>query len=181
MGVLKELGLIRDERLTPKGEFAAQIYGYELLLAEYFSRGILSSLSVKELGILALALVFEPKKRSRPPRLSGEVKSMARQAEELAGFIRTKEERLTGRSLTRQSAFHQAETMRAWMEQQSFDQIMARTDVDEGELIRYFRMSIQILRNIIDTPVSPDIKDRAKEAVFLINRDIIDAERQLRR
>lgn len=179
--VLKELGLIRDESLTPKGEFAAQIYGYELLLAEYFSRGILDSLSPRKLGILALALVFEPKKRTRPPRLSGEIKAMARQANRLAGFIRSKEERITGRPRTRQCAFHLADTLRAWMEDRSFDQIMARTDVDEGELIRYFRMTIQILRNLRDTPVSPEVKDRAKEAVSLINRDMIDAERQLRR
>ena len=106
---------------------------------------------------------------------------MARQSEELSGFIRAKEERIIGRPVTRQCAFHLADTLRSWMENRSFDQVMARTDVDEGELIRYFRMTVQILRSILDTPAPPELKDRAKEAVFLINRDIIDAERQLRR
>ena len=118
---------------------------------------------------------------SRPPRRSGEIKAMARQANRLAGFIRDKEERITGRPRTRQCSFHLTDTLRAWMENQPFDQIMARTDVDEGELIRYFRMTIQILRNFVDTPASPEVKDRAKEAVSLLNRDIIAAERQLRR
>ena len=179
--ILKQLGLIRNERLTAKGEFAGQIYGYELLLAEYFSRGLLPSLSVQELGILALALVFEPKKGSRPPRLSGKVKSMAFQSEKLAGFIRDKEERSTGRAVTKKCFFHLTASLQAWMANQSFDRILTYTDVDEGELIRYFRMSIQILRSIIDTPAPLEVKDRARKTILLINRDIIDAERQLRR
>jgi len=41
-------------------------------------------------------------------------------------------------------------------------------------------MSIQILREIKDTPISPLLKDRVTNTIRLINRDIIDAEKQLR-
>ena len=42
-------------------------------------------------------------------------------------------------------------------------------------------MAIQILREILDAPVSPELKAKLKKAIGLINRDIIDAEKQLRR
>jgi len=57
---------------------------------------------------------------------------------------------------------------------------MHYTDADEGEIIRQFRMAVQILREILDTPASTALKDRVKKAIYIINRDIIDAERQLR-
>ena len=42
-------------------------------------------------------------------------------------------------------------------------------------------MAIQILREILDSPASSYIlKDRIKNAIRLINRDVIDAEKQLR-
>ena len=64
---------------------------------------------------------------------------------------------------------------------EAFDKILQYSDADEGEVIRYFRMAIQILREILDTEASSRLKDKVKKALKLINRDIIDAEKQLRR
>jgi superfamily II RNA helicase len=66
------------------------------------------------------------------------------------------------------------------MNQERFDKILHYTDADEGEIIRYFRMAIQILREILDTPASTNLKDKVHTAIKLINRDVIDAEKQLR-
>jgi hypothetical protein len=42
-------------------------------------------------------------------------------------------------------------------------------------------MAIQILREIRDNPVSSTLlKDRIKETIRMINRDVVDAEKQLR-
>jgi len=55
------------------------------------------------------------------------------------------------------------------------------TDTDEGEVVRYFRMSVQILREISEAKVaSLTLKERIKETIRVLNRDIIDAEKQLR-
>ena len=62
-----------------------------------------------------------------------------------------------------------------------FSRVLQFTDTDEGEIVRYFRMTIQILREINDSAVSSHIlKDRIANAIRLINRDIVDAEKQLR-
>ena len=66
------------------------------------------------------------------------------------------------------------------MRKESFDKIMRYTEDDEGEIIRYFRMSVQILNEIMETPVSPKLKETIKNTICLVNRDIIDAEKQLR-
>jgi len=47
--------------------------------------------------------------------------------------------------------------------------------------VRYFRMSIQTLREVSKAGVASQIlKDKIKETVRVINRDIVDAEKQLR-
>ena len=67
------------------------------------------------------------------------------------------------------------------MREEEFDRILRWTDEDEGTLIRYFRMSVQILREILDTPASHELKVKVRNIVRRINRDIINAENQLRR
>ena len=71
--------------------------------------------------------------------------------------------------------------MLAWLRGTSFDKILQFTDTDEGEVVRYFRMGVQVLREIKDARVvSQVLKERIKETIRVINRDIIDAEKQLR-
>jgi hypothetical protein len=42
-------------------------------------------------------------------------------------------------------------------------------------------MSIQILREMLDCPISSSpLRERLEKAIRLINRDIVDAEKQLR-
>ena len=66
------------------------------------------------------------------------------------------------------------------MKNEPFDSVLRLTGTDEGELIRYFRMCAQILREILDTPATEELKQKTKIAMSLINRDIVDAEKQLR-
>jgi len=47
--------------------------------------------------------------------------------------------------------------------------------------VRYFRMSVQVLREISTAPVTSYLlKDKIKETIRVINRDVVDAEKQLR-
>ena len=70
--------------------------------------------------------------------------------------------------------------MERWLQGMQFSRIVQFTDADEGEVVRYFRMAVQILREIKDTPISHLLKDKIKEAIRVINRDVVDAEKQLR-
>ena len=71
--------------------------------------------------------------------------------------------------------------MEAWLRGTNFDKTLQFTDCDEGEVVRYFRMSVQVLREIAQAPVASYLlKDKIKETIRVINRDIVDAEKQLR-
>jgi len=62
-----------------------------------------------------------------------------------------------------------------------FDKLFRLTQSDEGELVRHFRMIIQLLKDLIHAPhTSERLHDTARQALRLINRGVVDAERQLR-
>jgi len=178
--ILKELGYIRKNTLTEKGRFAAKIYGYELSLSELYGKGILEDLSENELAILSLALVFEPRKGSIMPRLTRDARSLQDITTNTLDKIQKMEKGLGIKPFSKNYFFHLTPSIEAWMKNETFDRLLRYTDADEGEIIRSFRMAIQILREMIDTSISQQLKDRLKKVVYLVNRDIIDAERQLR-
>jgi superfamily II RNA helicase len=178
--LLKDLGYIKNNDLTKKGIFASKIYGYELSLAELYERGILENLSETELGILCLGLVFEPRKISVMPKLSKTAKSIRNITDTILDNIERAERKLRIRPFSKRYHYHLSPCLEAWVRNESFENIMRYTDSDEGEIIRYFRMAIQILRELMDTPCSEAFKEKALRLTRIINRDIIDAEKQLR-
>ena len=178
--ILKEFGYIKGGSLTGKGNFASKIYGYELSLSEPYEQGILELLSEVELGILCLALVFEPRRSAAKPKLSKKIKKLCNDTNNIVKHIQAREKNLQITPLSKNYYYHLTSCLEAWMRKESFDKILNYTDADEGEIIRYFRMAIQILREILDTPASLNLKEKVKKAIELINHDIIDAEKQLR-
>ena len=71
--------------------------------------------------------------------------------------------------------------MEEWLKDKRFDEILEYTQADEGEIVRYFRMSIQILREILNAPISDSLHKKIRTAIAKINRDVVDAEKQLRK
>lgn len=180
VSLLKELGYIRKNKLTEKGCFAAKIYGYELSLSELYEQGMLEGLSETELAILSVALVFEPRKISTLPKLSRPARSLRDITDNIVNRIHKIEKRFGVTPPSKTYYYHLTACIEAWIRNEEFDRLLQYTDDDEGEIIRNFRMAIQILREVLDTPTSIEFKGRIKNTIHLINRDIIDAERQLR-
>ncbi len=180
VNLLKRLGYIWEGRLTEKGIFAARIYGYELSLSELYEEINLEQLPPEDLAVLALALVFEPRKGIAVPALPRRLKALQRTADGVLEQIQKMERKRGIVPLSKKCYFHLSACLEAWMKNEDFGRIHRYTDVDEGEIIRYFRMGVQVLREILETPVSPLFKEKIKSIIPLINRDVIDAEKQLR-
>jgi superfamily II RNA helicase len=179
--LLKEDGYIYAGKLTQKGEFAKTVYGYELILSELYEDNILEQLDEFELGIITSAVVFEPRKNQHQPSLSKNSQALKRICEEVGEKITDRERRYRIYPFSKMPAFHLSLSMEAWLRGTNFEKILRFTDTDEGEVVRYFRMSLQILREINKSPVSsPILKEKIRETARIINRDIIDAEKQLR-
>ncbi len=178
--ILKDLGYIKEDAITGKGDFASKVYGYELSLSELYEDGMLEKLSELEIGLLCLALVFEPRKGTARPRLQKRVKDMCDETNNIVRRIQTIEKKLKILPLSKNYYYYLSPCLEAWMKGEEFDRILRHTDADEGEIIRYFRMAIQIMREILDTHASPALKDKMRNCIRLINRGVIDAEKQLR-
>lgn len=68
-----------------------------------------------------------------------------------------------------------------WLKNASFQDAVQASKIDEGELIRYFRMIIQLARQLTQAPnVSEKIVKTAEDLRRLMDRGVVDAERQLR-
>ncbi len=179
--LLKEMVYIEEGSLTPKGQFAKSAYGYELVLAELNEKGVFEQLDEFGLGIIATAAVFEPRKNQRMGHISKTGRKIRMACEEVYAEIKNKESKYKIYPQSKMAYFHLSGAMEYWLRGTDFSKILQFTDTDEGEVVRYFRMSVQILREIRDNPVSSHIlKERIKETIRVINRDIVDAEKQLR-
>jgi superfamily II RNA helicase len=61
----------------------------------------------------------------------------------------------------------------------SLEEAMLRTAADEGEVIRYFRMTVQILHELLDAAPSREFSQTVKTSLLLVNRGIVNAEEQM--
>ncbi len=178
--LLKESGYIETGSLTAKGVFAKNVYGYELFLSELYSEGVFEELDEFGLAVIAAAAVFEPRRNQHLLNLSKTTRHIKRICEEIFSKIRAEEARYRIHPFSKEPYFHLAPAMWCWLQGTVFSKTLQFTDSDEGEVIRYFRMALQILREINEAPISEVLKERIGRTVHLVNRDVVDAEKQLR-
>lgn len=179
--MLKKMKYIDSNDITEKGEFAMWMYGYEMILSELWSQGHLEKLDAIELGVLLTALVFEPRKTDRPVTVPKRFRHLAKLAVETAIDIRTEELNAHIAQQTRLPSFNLSRAIEAWMEGMPFHELSKFTDNEAGIIVRYFRMTIQLLRQLDhDSRSGKGLRKVIHEAFVKINRDIVDAEKLLR-
>jgi superfamily II RNA helicase len=180
--VLKKTGCIRNDALTNKGRFACWFFGYELIMSELFMAGLLDRWDPVELGLALATLVYEAKPgtppiRHLPNRLSRVLREVTKayyQIEIVEGSYRIENPvRAPEPSLMKATEL--------WLKNANFQDTVQASKIDEGELIRYFRMIIQLARQLTQAPnVSEKIVKTAEDLRRLMDRGVVDAERQLR-
>ncbi len=181
ISLLTEMNYIEGESITAKGEFALYMYGYELVLSELWESNWLNQLSATELCILLAALVFEPRKNDVPPRIPDHFLHIAKESHNVLRRIHHMEEKHHIFPPTKEPHFHISRALEAWIGGCTFDELSKFTDLDEGAIIRYFRMVIQLLRQLRTDPgIAPELRKNIQQILPLINRDIVDAEKLLR-
>jgi superfamily II RNA helicase len=167
--------------LTIKGEFAASIFGYELLLTEMYTDGALEQLDEAKLNVFLAGLIFEPRKNDEPPRLGKEHAELLKMTQHYHRMVHKWESNFRITPYTKPPHFHLARAVEAWTQGKDFEKTCQMTATDEGSLVRYLRMVIQLLREIANAPhASAVLKSKARRARELIDRDVVDAEKQLR-
>ncbi len=179
--LLEAVGYLTPQGLTDRGEFASWVYGYELLVTELHHAGRLAELDALSLAVLMVSIVYEPKPRMSPPKSHRLSKRLAGLCQEPLARIHKEEHRFKISPRTKTPAFHLSYAMEAWMSNAPFSRLTKLCEVDEGEIVRYFRMTVQLLRQLYESPAAnPSLKATAEKALRRINRDVVDAEAQLR-
>lgn len=182
LNVLRKCNCIRNEALTGKGRFACWFFGYELMMADLYQTGCFDRWDVYETGLALSTLVMEPKPGLPPVRhLPQRLGRILREVEEVYSLISFIE---SGNRVEIPVTPPQAALMKAteaWLKGSSFQDAVQASKLDEGELIRYFRMIIQLARQLGSAPgVSEKIAENAENLKRLMDRGVVDAERQLR-
>ncbi len=181
LALLKELGMMADGALTAKGEFTAALFGYELILAEMYFAGVLHDLNEVMLNVLISGLIYEPRRGIFAPQLKPRHEKVRQLAEHTHRKIHHAESQFQIRPYTKPPHFHMAEMVEAWTEGAVFDKLFRLCTADEGEIVRHFRMIIQLLRELyIASHVEDKIRTVIRRAIDKINRDWVDAEKQLK-
>ena len=178
--VLKKLKYINNSKLTTKGEFAKKVHGYGLILSELYASGDMELLNYKEIATLALAVVFEPKPGARMPRLPEMFKNLRFQTSGIINNIHDQENLFNVKSLSKKCYYDLSIPLAEWMKEKPFEDIVSMIKIDDGELIRYYRMSIQVMRELLRTSLSDILKGSIETAIALINHGVMDAENQLK-
>jgi len=188
LALLQEMGYITDQGttdtqgvLTVKGEFAASIFGFELLLTEMYTDGALEQLDEAKLNVFLAGLIFEPRKNDEAPKLGKDHGELLKMTQHYHRMVFKWESNFRVTPHTKPPYFHLARPIEAWTQGKDFERVCQMTSEDEGSLVRYIRMVIQLLREIANAPhASEGLKAKARRARQLIDRDVVDAEKQLR-
>lgn len=177
MKVLKARGYIEDSEATPRGELARKVNGYEIQVTEFFTAGIFERASVTELAAIFIAIVYEPRKMDDSDvlriRCENECKTLIRS-------WRKEEKRQGLVELTKRPDFSLNAVVSAWVKGESFENLQRLTSASEGDLVRNLRMALQLMRQLRRLlPRGDELAGKLAEAAGLMDRDVVDARRQL--
>jgi superfamily II RNA helicase len=182
LSVLRQMGYLREAQLTPKGKFARQIQGYELQVSELLFRNFLPQLSEEELCVVFHAIVYEAKKADWARKYEhGRFRWIRKTAYHAVDDILRVEDQVDLEDRTKSLEFKLASAVQAWAKGCSWAELEAHTGASDGDLVRFFRLALQLLRNAMYALDREDpLRDKLHGAARRLNRDVVDAERQLR-
>ena len=182
LNVLKSLGYIESEALLPRGNTASHIYGYELQLTQLLYNGFFERMTEDEINCLMITIVSEPRKDGYFKKLKEKkMLSILGAATDEIMYIRKLEDKLNVTELVPYLETRLCTAMLAWSRGCSFDELPEYADIDDGDFVRSFRLVIDQLRQIRRSMTGhTTLTEKLNRCIGKINRDIVDAERQLR-
>ncbi len=181
LALLSERGYITPDGVTPKGQLAASINGYELQVVELYESGLLEWMSEIQIAIVFAAICFEERKNDLFKRMKPGIMGSARKdVETVVGQLISHEKTLHIPPTIKAPNFKIGIVVHDWCKGATFDEMRDHTNSPNGDLVRVMRLTVQLLRQLrgslpAGSPLMRPI-DRARD---LLNRSEVDAARQL--
>lgn len=180
--VLADLGYIEAQSVLPRGSTAAGIYGYELQLTQLLFNGLFEQLTEDEINCLMVAIITEPRKDGyfKPLKEERLLEALYAVNSEISRIQRLELKHKVA-EITPLLELRLCTAILAWSRGCAFDQLEKYADLDAGDFVRTFRLVIDQLRQI-RRAMSGHVAlvNKLSRCIGKINRDVVDAERQLR-
>jgi ATP-dependent RNA helicase DOB1 len=184
LGYIAELPEEQQEGLIllPRGDVASRIYGYEMQVTQLLFDGHFEQLNEDSINVLVMAIVNESKPDEYYQKLKGKnLKRILVNANAAIESIRSCEIRYKVEELIPVLDDKLSAAMLAWSEGCDFEELHQYTDISDGDIVRAFRSAIDLLRQMRRVLVGhEDLRAKISRCIAKINRDVVDAERQLR-
>lgn len=181
LDMLRSLGYIGPNGLEPRGKIASQIFGYELQFTELFFDGYFEDLKEEDINVLVSAIVFESRRLDNFKKMThGHITGVVREADILVNRLRKIEREAGIPSLIKPLDPKLSLAVLEWSRGCKFEDLKKFASVDDGDIVRSFRLIVDFLRQMKRAINAPGFRDKMERCVKLIYRDIVDAEAQLR-
>jgi ATP-dependent RNA helicase HelY len=174
LGVLEDLGYVRDFAILPKGRTLARIYGEgDVLVAEALVGRLLDGLTPPEVAAIVSAIVYESRERV-PGEGEMPTASSAERYRRLQATFRTIRRAEDARhvELCRELDAGFAGPAHRWAEGERLEVVLRDTGLAPGDFVRNCKQLLDLLRQIeeVADDVQADVVRRAREAV---NRGVV--------
>ncbi|HEV8621733.1 MAG TPA: DEAD/DEAH box helicase [Actinomycetota bacterium] len=174
LGVLEELGYVRDFAILPKGDILSRIYGEgDILVAEALGDGLVTGLSPAETAALVSTVVYES--RERVPRHAdmptAETTQRYQRLDRLWRRIRRSEDSHHV-ELCRELEAGFATPVFQWAEGKPLQDVLAETGLAPGDFVRNCKQLLDLLRQIEEV-ASGQTAELAHQAIESVNRGVV--------
>ncbi|MBT4351373.1 hypothetical protein HOD20_02475, partial [archaeon] len=167
---LEKLGFIEENKLTTKGLFARRIYDQEILVTELFTGEFYKELTDEQMVVLCAAIIYEFDRRNE-----FDMDSMKNESRDLIKKIGQYDDTLF-KYLTKLHVKKMYKLFSSFAKEDEFKDILNYTNLAEGDLIRLFRRTIDLMRQIRNATEDIDLEDKCSQCIRSIQKTPIKVE-----
>lgn len=175
--VLTALDYLDGDQVTERGAHLRRIYSeLDLLASECLREGLWDDLTASELASVLSLLVFEarrPDDATSPRVPGGRVRDVTGEMVRLWGELSRleKDHRL---DFLRPPDLGFAWAAYRWAEGDDLDELLDVTDLAAGDFVRWIKQLLDLAGQVADAAGPGQVRDRAREAVKLLRRGVVD-------
>jgi superfamily II RNA helicase len=179
--ILRSMGYIAGERVTGKGRFAYRLNAYEIQVTELYFDGVFEGLSAEDCALVIVALVFEARRGGGGGVTFTRLSNVEQRAAKLMRAFQRAETKRGIENTVKAADWSLSSAVRAWTSAADFREMEEHTTSRDGDLVRTFRMAVQVLRQFARAASDDELlAEKLWQAFELVNRDEVDAELELR-
>jgi len=182
--LLTDLGYLRGNSITARGEIGTQVYGYELIVSEILFEGLFDIAPEKLINMILGAIIYEkPKKISMPRGRHADIeyRRIIKRVEKIAHRVRSLEKVHLGDKISPILSKEIMPLVEQWCDGVDFEELLDSFPMEGGDIIRLFRGIIDLLRQLIRiTKEHRELCDKFKYAMDMMDHGIVSLSFYLR-